>query len=70
MARVNPTQSQVLLMGSSGFTCKEMAAVLGAKPDSLYMLISRAKAQFEKERGVRPIGPLDGQAGAGKLLLG
>jgi RNA polymerase sigma factor (sigma-70 family) len=49
MARLNPAQSQVLLMGSSGFTCKEMAAVLGAKPDSLYMLISRAKAQFEKE---------------------
>jgi RNA polymerase sigma factor (sigma-70 family) len=49
MARLNPTQSQVLLMGSGGFTCKEMAAVLGAKPDSLYMLISRAKAQFERE---------------------
>jgi RNA polymerase sigma factor (sigma-70 family) len=49
MARLNPVQSQVLLMGSSGFTCKEMAAVMGAKPESLYVTISRAKAQFEKE---------------------
>ncbi len=36
-------------MGSSGFTCREMAEVLGVKTDSLYVLISRAKAQFEKE---------------------
>jgi len=49
MARLNPVQSQVLLMGSSGFTCKEIAAVMGAKPESLYVTISRAKAQFEKE---------------------
>jgi RNA polymerase sigma-70 factor (ECF subfamily) len=49
MARLKPVQSQVLLMGSSGFTCKEMAAVMGAKPESLYVTISRAKAQFEKE---------------------
>ena len=34
---------------SSGFTCREMAEVLGVKTDSLYVLISRAKAQFEKE---------------------
>jgi RNA polymerase sigma-70 factor, ECF subfamily len=47
--RLRPTQGQVLLMGSSGFTCKEIATVLGVKPDSLYVLISRAKAQFEKE---------------------
>jgi RNA polymerase sigma-70 factor (ECF subfamily) len=49
MARLNSIQSQVLLMGSSGFTCKEIAAVMGAKPESLYVTISRAKAQFEKE---------------------
>jgi RNA polymerase sigma-70 factor (ECF subfamily) len=49
ICRLKPVQSQVLLMGSSGFTCKEMAAVLGLKTDSLYVLISRAKAQFEKE---------------------
>jgi RNA polymerase sigma-70 factor, ECF subfamily len=49
ICRLKPIQGQVLLMGSSGFTGKEIAAVLGVKPDSLYMLISRARAQFEKE---------------------
>jgi RNA polymerase sigma-70 factor (ECF subfamily) len=49
ISRLKPVQGQVLLMGSSGFTCKEIAALLGMKPDSLYVLISRAKAQFEKE---------------------
>jgi RNA polymerase sigma-70 factor (ECF subfamily) len=49
LARLKPIQGQVLLMGSSGFACKEIAALLGVKPDSLYVLISRAKAQFEKE---------------------
>lgn len=49
ISRLKPIQGQVLLMGSSGFTCKEIAAVLGVKSDSLYVLISRAKTQFEKE---------------------
>jgi len=49
IAQLKPVQGQVLLMGSSGFTGKEIAAVLGLKPDSLYVLIARAKAQFEKE---------------------
>lgn len=49
LAQLKPVQGQVLLMGSSGFTCKEMAAILGLKADSLYVLISRAKAQFEKD---------------------
>jgi RNA polymerase sigma factor (sigma-70 family) len=49
ISHLKPVQGQVLLMGSGGFTCKEIAAVLGVKPDSLYVLISRAKAQFEKE---------------------
>jgi RNA polymerase sigma-70 factor (ECF subfamily) len=49
LCRLKPVQGQVLLMGSGGFTCKEIAAVLGMKTDSLYVLISRAKAQFEKE---------------------
>jgi RNA polymerase sigma-70 factor (ECF subfamily) len=49
ISRLKPIQGQVLLMGSGGFTCKEIAAVLGVKSDSLYVLISRAKAQFEKE---------------------
>jgi RNA polymerase sigma-70 factor, ECF subfamily len=46
---LKPVQGQVLLMASSGFTCKEIAAVLGVRSDSLYVLISRARAQFEKE---------------------
>jgi RNA polymerase sigma-70 factor (ECF subfamily) len=49
IARLKPIHGPVLLMGSSGFTSKEIAAVLGVKLDSLYVLISRAKAQFEKE---------------------
>jgi RNA polymerase sigma factor (sigma-70 family) len=49
VSRLKPIQGQVLLMGSSGFTCKEIAGLLGVKPDSLYVLISRARAQFEKE---------------------
>jgi RNA polymerase sigma-70 factor (ECF subfamily) len=49
IARLKPVQGQVLLMGSSGFTGKEIAAVLGVRADSLYVLISRARAQFEKE---------------------
>lgn len=49
ISRLKPMQGQVLLMGSSGFSGKEIAAVLGVKTDSLYVLISRARAQFEKE---------------------
>jgi len=49
IARLKPMQAQVLLMGSSGFTAKEIAALTGARLDSLYVLISRARAQFEKE---------------------
>jgi RNA polymerase sigma factor (sigma-70 family) len=49
ISRLKPIQGQVLLMASSGFTCREIAAVLGVKPDSLYVLTSRARAQFEKE---------------------
>ncbi len=48
IAQLKPVQGQVLLMGSSGFTCREMASVLGLKPDSLYVLIARARAQFEQ----------------------
>jgi RNA polymerase sigma-70 factor (ECF subfamily) len=49
ISHLKPIQGQVLLMGSSGLTCKEIAAVLGVRSDSLYVLISRARAQFEKE---------------------
>jgi RNA polymerase sigma-70 factor (ECF subfamily) len=49
IARLKPVQGQVLLMESSGFTCKEIAEVLGVRLDSLYVTMSRARAQFEKE---------------------
>ena len=49
ISHLKPVQGQVLLMASSGFTCKEIAAVLGVKSDSLYVLISRARTQFERE---------------------
>jgi RNA polymerase sigma factor (sigma-70 family) len=49
IAQLKPIQGQVLLMGSSGFTCREIAGVLGLKPDSLYVLIARAKALFEQK---------------------
>jgi RNA polymerase sigma factor (sigma-70 family) len=48
ISRLKPVQGQVLLMVSVGFSCNEIAAVLGVKPDSLYVLISRARTQFEK----------------------
>lgn len=48
LARLKPVQGQMLLMASSGFTCPEIAEVLGVRPDSLYVLMSRARAQFEK----------------------
>jgi RNA polymerase sigma factor (sigma-70 family) len=49
LCRLKPLDGQVLLMGGSGFTCREMAALLGLRTESLYMAISRAKARFERE---------------------
>jgi len=49
ISHLKPVQGQVLLMAGSGFACKEIAAVLGVKSDSLYVLMSRARAQFERE---------------------
>ncbi len=49
ISRLKPIQGQVLLMSGSGFSAKEIASVLGLKPDSLYVLIARARAQFEKQ---------------------
>ena len=49
ISQLKPIQAQVLLLGSSGYSSKEIAALLGLRPDSLYMLVARAKAQFEKK---------------------
>jgi RNA polymerase sigma-70 factor (ECF subfamily) len=48
IAQLKPVQGQALLLSGSGFTCREIAGVLGLKPDSLYVLMARAKAQFEQ----------------------
>ncbi len=48
IAQLKPVQGKALLMSGSGFTCREIAGVLGLKPDSLYVLMARAKAQFEQ----------------------
>ena len=49
ISQIKPIQGQALLLGSSGYSSKEIATLLGLRPDSLYMLIARAKAQFEKK---------------------
>lgn len=49
IACLKPLQGQVLLLSGSGFSGKEMAGLLGMTPDALYMLLGRAKAQFEKK---------------------
>ncbi len=49
IARLRPIQGQVLLMSGGGFSGKEIAGLLGMTPDALYMLLARAKAQFEKK---------------------
>jgi RNA polymerase sigma-70 factor (ECF subfamily) len=49
ISQLKPIQAQALLLGSSGYSSKEIATLLGLRPDSLYMLIARAKAQFEKK---------------------
>ena len=46
---LKPVEGQVLLLGSNGFACKEIAGLLGMRADSLYVLISRARARFERE---------------------
>jgi RNA polymerase sigma-70 factor, ECF subfamily len=49
LSQLKPIQCQALLMGSSGYSSREIATLLGVKPDSFYVLIARAKAQFEKK---------------------
>lgn len=49
LARLKPIHAQALLLGSDGFSCREVAGILGIKPDSIYTLVARAKTQFEQE---------------------
>ena len=49
LARMKPAQAQVLILGSVGISYREVAAMLGLKPDSIYTLVCRARARFERE---------------------
>lgn len=49
IARLKPGEGQLLLMASSDFSSREIAGVLGIKPESVYTLLGRAKARFEKK---------------------
>jgi len=48
LAKLKPVHAQALLLGSDGFSCREVAGILGVKPDSIYTLVARAKVQFER----------------------
>jgi RNA polymerase sigma factor (sigma-70 family) len=48
LARMNPRQSQLLVMRYSGMGYKEMAQTLGVSPTSIGPLLLRAEREFEK----------------------
>jgi RNA polymerase sigma factor (sigma-70 family) len=48
LATLKSVHAQALLLGSDGFSCREVAGILGVKPDSIYTLVARAKVQFER----------------------
>lgn len=49
LSQLKPLHAQVLLLSSSGYSPKEISEVVGVRIDSLYVLIARAKAHFEKK---------------------
>jgi RNA polymerase sigma-70 factor (ECF subfamily) len=49
IASLKPAEGQLLLMASSDFSSREIAAVIGVQPESISTLLSRAKARFEKK---------------------
>jgi RNA polymerase sigma factor (sigma-70 family) len=49
IARLKPVEGQLLLMDSSGFSSREIAEVIGVKPESISTLLGRAKQRFEKK---------------------
>jgi RNA polymerase sigma-70 factor (ECF subfamily) len=48
LATLKSVHAQALLLESDGFSCREVAGILGVKPDSIYTLVARAKVQFER----------------------
>jgi len=49
LARLKPAQAQILILGSDGRSYREVAVMLGMKTDSIYTLVCRARARFERE---------------------
>ena len=49
LARMNPRQSQLLVMRYSGMTYKDMASALNLSPTSIGPLLLRAEREFEKQ---------------------
>lgn len=49
LARLKPEHARVLVLGTVGISYREIAAMLGLKSDSIYTLVCRARARFERE---------------------
>jgi RNA polymerase sigma factor (sigma-70 family) len=48
LAAIRPAQAQILILRASGFSYKELADVLEAKPGGIGTMLSRAQAEFRK----------------------
>jgi RNA polymerase sigma factor (sigma-70 family) len=48
LAVIRPAQAQILILRASGFSYKELADVLEAKPAGIGTMLSRAQAEFRK----------------------
>ena len=51
LAKMNPRQSQLLVMRYSGMTYKDIASALNLSPTSIGPLLLRAEREFEKQYG-------------------
>ena len=48
LAAIKPAQAQILILRASGFSYKELAEVLEAKPSGIGTMLSRAQSEFRK----------------------
>lgn len=48
LAAIKPAQAQILILRASGFSYKELAGVLQAKPGGIGTMLARAQAEFRK----------------------
>jgi RNA polymerase sigma-70 factor, ECF subfamily len=51
LARLRPAEARILVLRSSGFSYKEIAAAFGIRPGSVGTLLNRAESAFEKAFG-------------------